>query len=121
MIALLFLPFIIELFGDAYLIKKGKKDISALWRAIGTTLFCIMALLLSPNESFIIRFIKNAIIALLPYCFFDPALNILRKKGLCYNGKTKAYDRFLSEFPCWFILIARFTAYGALIIIYNAL
>ena len=111
---ILILPFLIELFGDAWLIKRGRKDISSLVRAL-----MIIVIAFGYNDWH--GYTKALIIALMPYCFFDPALNLLRKKGLCYNGKTKAYDKFLSEFPCWFLFIARVTALGVLFIIYKAL
>lgn len=106
---LLVLPFLIELFGDDYLIKKEKKDIS-----IWVRIFMILVICLPiPGNP-----LKPLIIATLPYVFFDPAINLLRGKKLLYSGKTKKYDLFLGMFNPWLVLLARVVCFIVLLVIY---
>lgn len=112
-IAILLSPFIIELFGDYWLIKKGKRDISIWWRTIMVVVFSALCLGV-PGD-----YLKNVIVALMPYTFFDPCLNLLRGKKLTYSGKTKEYDLFLSMFPPWVVLVGRLVFVVVLLVIYN--
>ena len=109
---LLLTPFLIELFGDWWLIKHGRKDIPS-WARVIMMAVAVIALSGSFTE-----YLKASIIALLPYCFFDPALNLLRGLNILYQGKTKAYDRFLAKFDVGAVFLARIALFYALIIIY---
>ena len=112
---ILTLPFLIELFGDWWLIKHGRKDIPSWARAV---MMAVAVIVLSGSLT---EYLKSSIIALLPYCFFDPTLNLLRGLNILYEGKTKAYDRFLARFDSEVIFILRFALFFVLIEIYNAL
>ena len=116
---ILTLPFLIELFGDWWLIKHGRKDIPTWFRAVMTAVFIAVAGMV--GHASIIGYLKSSIIALLPYCFFDPALNLLRGLMLLYEGKTKKYDKILAKFDSGAILVGRVVLFVILIAIYNAL
>ena len=113
--AILTLPFLIELFGDWWLIKHGRKDIPSWARAI------MMAIAVIALSGSLTEYLKSSIIALLPYCFFDPTLNLLRCLMLLYEGKTKQYDKLLAQFDSAAILVGRVVLFVILIAIYNAL
>ncbi len=111
-IAILSLPFIIELFGDYYLISKGKKDIPSWFRVI---MVLFVGLVVPGN------LLNNLIISTIPYAFFDPLLNVLRGKPVLYSGKTKMYDLFLAKFNPWLVLVGRVVSVVVLLVIYNIL
>jgi hypothetical protein len=117
--SILLLPFIIELFGDYWLIKKGKRDLSAISRVVLISIVCWAVSYGFPGSTIIP--IKYLIIAVLPYSVFDPCLNLLRGKKLLYSGKTKEYDLFLSMFPPWVVLVGRLVFVVVLLVIYNLL
>lgn len=104
MIYLIPLPFLIELFGDWILIGKGRKDIPLWARAVMIVAVSLESLALSTTA------FNNHDIALAcaPFCFFDNVLAWLRgKRGLDYEGKTKAWDKFLARFNPRFLVIVR--------------
>jgi hypothetical protein len=117
--SILLLPFIIELFGDYWLIKKGKRDLSAISRVVLISIACWVVSYGFPGSPIIP--IKYLIIAVLPYSVFDPCLNLLRGKKLLYSGKTKGYDLFLAMFPPWVVLVGRLVFVVVLLVIYNLL
>ena len=88
------IPFLIEVVGDAYLIKEGKKDLPLSLRilmvaAVGVQQIGLDAVLIS---------VPDMALATAPFCFFDNILAWLRgKRGLDYQGQTKWYDRVLMK------------------------
>lgn len=92
------IPFLVELFGDANLIRKGKKDLPAwfrvgmvsagsvsidIWYLYKTTYMCVEW--------------DQVALCVAPYCFFDPLLNKLRGKSWTYKGQTKTWDLVLAK------------------------
>lgn len=101
------LPFTIELFGDQYLISKGKKDIHWAWRVI-----MIVAVSLSYPD--MVLHLDLLLTCLLPFCFFDIVLNKLRGKPWDYLSTTngKYWDRNLVRLNPWFLLVLRVLCVG---------
>lgn len=107
MIYLIPLPFLIELIGDWYLIKKGKKDIP-LWVRIAMIAIVSHTIRFEGGELQVIILVKHALLATAPFAFFDNLLAWMRgKRGLDYEGKTKAWDKFLARFNPHFLLLIR--------------
>lgn len=112
MILILILPLIVELFGDYYLISKGKKDIPSWFRVV---MILFVGLVVPGN------LIKHIILSTIPFAFFDPLLNILRGKPILYSGKTKMYDLFLAKFNPWLVLVGRVVFVVVLLVLHNLL
>jgi|SRR5690606_374928 hypothetical protein len=98
------IPFLIEVVGDAYLIKEGKKDLPLSLRilmvaAVGVQQIGLDAVLIS---------VPDMALATAPFCFFDNILAWLRgKRGLDYEGKTKGWDKILAKFNPHFLMVVR--------------
>ena len=114
--ALLQLPFLTILLGDYFLIKAGKKDIQWYWQcAIGAA----FVLILTDHRD---EILPATAVAIMPFCFFDLALNGLRRKPWHYQGENqKPWDRAIK----WLtgrgglshelVLIGRVICFGLLI------
>lgn len=110
MIYLIPLPFLIELIGDWYLIKKGKKDIP-LWVRIAMIAIVSHTIRFEGGDLQVIILVKHALLATAPFAFFDNILAWMRgKRGLDYQGQSKWYDRV---FIAW--LTKKLTPKGVLI------
>lgn len=108
------LPFLVELIWDYILIARHHKaDIIRLHHRV----FMIIgaSLLLMYFEP---RLVKTITLACIPYCFFDPALNLLRGKRWDYNGSTKEWDIYIGKYNPRWILFGRSIVAYSLIIIY---
>ena len=119
MIWLTLLPFLVEIFGDLWLIKEGKNDIHWGWRIPMFLLASIdyNALTWVWNEpstwSYIVLHTDYFIYCLVLYTMFDPVLNVFRFKSFKkwnYLGQSKKWDRNLLRFNPRFLLILRFVA-----------
>jgi hypothetical protein len=106
------IPFSIELLYDWKLIERGKPDLHWSWRM---PMFLATAIDYSASTWSQIQFSTGALIlCLLPYFFFDIALNKLRGKSWDYLSTTngKYWDRNLVRLNPWFLLVLRFIAAG---------
>jgi len=100
---MIFLPFLIELFGDWWLIRKGKKDIPLWVRVVLVALVSLVSV-----GSLITFSLSKILLASAPFALFDPALSWLRgKRGLDYVGQTKWWDKFVGKFNPRFVLWVR--------------
>ncbi len=115
------IPILVELYFDWKLITEGRKDIPWWGRCLIIGAFAIILCDGCRDREDIQDLYKNIIAGVLPYSFFDPALNILRGKPIGYVGKTKMYDKFLREFNWRFVLFARLTFCLLLIVLYHAI
>jgi hypothetical protein len=106
---ILFIPFIIEAFGDAYLITHGKKDIS--WKVRILMIIVVVLVFVWTGG----RLREGVFLSLAPFAFFDPILNVIRFRSLkkwSYIGKTKFWDRTIQFWKDhwlkdWMIVLAR--------------
>lgn len=106
------IPFIVELIGDWWLIRKGKKDLP-LWLRI----FMIAGVgIESVSMSSVALDVPDMAIAVAPFAFFDNILSWMRgKRGLDYEGKTKGWDKFLARFNPRFLLFIRGLVFAGLV------
>lgn len=109
---LLPIPFFFELYADWRLIESGKKDISITVRLL---LVIAVSIQLIDWPQITLNF-GYAILATVPFCFFDPALNKLRGLRWDYTGKTKNYDLSLAKINPVALLIGRFVLAAGLIV-----
>jgi len=99
------IPFLIEVVGDALLIRKGKKDISFTWRCVMVAVASIwaarsefLAFLVTVDVGVGLEVLKSVALTSTPFFFFDNVLAWARgKRGLDYQGQTKWYDRVLMK------------------------
>lgn len=119
---ILFIPFLTELLGDAWLISKKKKDIHWTVRCCLIVVVCLVYGWGSAGE-----ILRGVLMALAPYPLFDPLLNIIRFKSIkayAYIGRTKYWDRTMQhwkdEFGVkdWMFLAARIVVSGGLVSLY---
>lgn len=98
------IPFVVELIADWWLIRKGRKDLP-LWLRI----FMIAGVgVESVSLSSVALDVPDMALAVAPFAFFDNLLAWMRgKRGLDYEGKTKAWDKFLARFNPHFLLVIR--------------
>jgi hypothetical protein len=101
------LPFILELFAD-YLLIRGKRKDLALWLRVILIGLCstetLWTLTIPPS---------NLCLAVAPFFFFDNLLAWMRgKRGFDYEGKTKAYDKWLTRFNPYALMVLRFIGFG---------
>lgn len=102
------LPFLIELIGDYLLIKADQKDIHFLWRVV-----LLVALWLVAD-------LGVCLLATALFCFFDPALNLLRGKKWYYQSTTngKLWDRVLAPLNHWAVLAGRVLLFVGIVVTY---
>lgn len=102
------LPFLIELVGDHLLIKANRKDIPATVRAV-----LLVALWHFAGFGVFL-------LALAFFCFFDPALNLLRGKKWYYQSTTngKPWDRLLAPLNHWAVLAGRVLLFVGIVVTY---
>lgn len=122
------IPFIIELPLDHLLIKRKKKDLSWKTRTVLIAISCLACWWLEGAEVNIsgLRVIGSSVcLALAPFCFFDPLLNLLRfgwkqwRDGMwAYNSITnrKYWDRQFAKLNPWFLLTLRVIGFGLCIL-----
>lgn len=107
---LLLTPFLLELFTDWQLIKAGRKDLP-LWLRVVLIGVC-------STETFWVLTIpvSNLCLACAPFFFFDNLLAWLRKKrGFDYQGQTKNYDKWISRFNPYALMVLRCVGFGVLV------
>ena len=112
-------PFLIELFGDWMLIKNGNKDIHWGWRVIMIAASGIKII----EHGFMQIDLHQIALSVSLFCFFDPALNVLRFgfKRWSYRGETKWWDKTLNRLNLnpLFELSLRFISFCLLLYISN--
>ena len=100
------IPWAIELVADALLIKRGKRDLSVGIRILMIALvsldFSGELVMIGPSFD-----IKQIVLSVSWFAFFDPVLNLLRGLKVDYNGQTKWYDKMISKVPFAVQIICR--------------
>jgi hypothetical protein len=101
------IPFTLELFADYFLIRGQRKDL-ALWLRVILIGLCstetLWVLTIPPS---------NLCLAVAPFFFFDNLLAWMRaKRGFDYEGKTKAYDKWVARFNPYALMVFRFIGFG---------
>lgn len=119
---ILLIPFVIEVIGDAFLIRRGNKDIH--W-TVRVLLIVIVSLVYGDGDC--MQVLRGFILACIPFPLFDPLLNVVRFgsfKKWNYIGRTKQWDKIFQhwkdEFGVkdWMFLSVRILFTALLITLY---
>ena len=121
MILINLLPFFIELIWDYLLIKSGKPDVISLKHRAAMIAGSVLVYAILQTDMTFIKLDKALIVAVLPYCFFDPLLNILRGKNWGAPASSKGWDRWLSKYDAEKVMYARILVAVGLIVLYFVL
>lgn len=100
-------PFVFELLSDYIMIVvKKKKDWFRGWHRVGMILGVALIYIVTGDRTWqdVVRLLALAII---PYCFFDPLLNIMRGKNWGAPASSKGWDKWLSKYDAEKVMYVR--------------
>lgn len=118
MILINLLPFAVEIIWDYLLIKSGKPDVIRLKHRTAMIAGSVLVYAILQADMTFIKLDKALIVAVLPFVFFDPILNILRGKNWGAPASSKGWDRWLSKYDSEKVMYARILVAVCLIVLY---